>query len=249
MTKTLGRALPYPSFKQTPKEQQLFSGNLPIVEWLSKFYEYWTIWFERILDDQLFLLLLWIKVSWIAQLGQLYAKKAVFMLPSCQKVFAVGQASRLNKQLHSGWPKLFCWSSIVVCMSRWVESNWWPYGVNALRCFGQEGIFNYQWSTFLPSSLVVNLLLQVLLILKQENEWKYKSTRSAFRICNIHSKTSKMDWNAAAICFHWDLWGVNAAIMQWCALKPSFVSWLYQTFMIIQDKERYVFLCCSDKEL
>ena len=32
VTKTLGRALPYPSFEQTPKEQQFFSGNLPIVE-------------------------------------------------------------------------------------------------------------------------------------------------------------------------------------------------------------------------
>ena len=134
-------------------------------------------------------------------------------------------------------------------MCRWVESNCWPYGVNVLRCFGQEGIINYQWSTFLGSSLVVNLLLQVLLILKQENEWKYKITKNAFRICKIHSKTSKMDWNAAAICFQWGLWRVNAAIMQWCALKPSFVPWLYQTFMIIQDKERYVFLCCSDKEL
>ena len=33
----------------------------------------------------------------------------------------------------------------------------------------------------------------------------------------------------------------NAAIMQWCCLKPSFVPWLYQTFMIIQDKERAMF--------
>ena len=41
----------------------------------------------------------------------------------------------------------------------------------------------------------------------------------------------------------------NAAIIQCCTLKPSFVPWLYQTFMIIQDKNRAMFLCCSDEEL
>ena len=167
-------------------------------------------------------------------------------------MFALGQTSRLNKQLNRGWPKLFCWSSVVVCMSRWVESNSWPYGVNALRCFGQEGIINYHWSTFLGSSLVVNLLLQVLLIFLQENKWNAKLQRIPFVFAIFIQKLPKRTGMQHQFVSKMDLEPVrseNTTIKQWCSLKPSFVPWLYQTFMIIQDKEQPMFLYCSDKEL
>ena len=119
---------------------------------------------------------------------------------------------------------------------------WMPNGVSV----------NYQWSTFLSSSLVVNLLLQVLLILKQENEGNSKLQRMPFVFALLIQKLPKWTGMQHQFVSKMDLEHVNsenAAILQWCALKPSFVPWLYQTFMIIQDKERAMFLYCSDKEL
>ena len=92
----------------------------------------------------------------------------------------------------------------------------------------------------------------MLLILKQENEGNSKLQRMPFVFAIFIQKLPKWTGMQHQFVSKMDLEPVkseNAAIMQWCALKPSFVAWLYQTFMIIQDKERAMFLYCSDKEL